>query len=41
LKKRILKSDLKPVLYRRSRRLQTYTGLPFQNRACAIKSWAK
>jgi len=30
------RADFKGVLNRRSRRLQTYTGLPIQNRACAI-----
>src|SRR5215218_9300528 len=34
---RILKHDLR----RRSRRLQTYTGLPIQNRASPIKWWMK
>src|SRR6185437_7108704 len=29
------------ALNRRSRRLQTYTCLPIQNRACPIKSWTK
>src|SRR6185437_7252539 len=35
------RAAFKGALNHGSRRLQTYTGSPIQNRACAIKSWMK